>query len=94
MWSRFSPAGGGIFDLYEDNGNDKVRQEVCPYIFCSKHVGNRLEVTIGKSEGGYPGMPAERAFKVKVVGSAIPQSVTVNGKTVKIMYMTETLYLF
>ena len=38
-------------------------------------------------------MPAERAFKVKVVGSAIPQSVTVNGKTVNYVYDGNSLSL-
>ena len=38
-------------------------------------------------------MPAERAFKVKVGGSAIPQSVTVNGKTVNYVYDGNSLSL-
>ena len=88
------PGGDGIFDLYEDNGNDKEYDRKYARISLqSKHVGNRLEVTIGSRKGGYPGMPAERAFKVKVVGSAIPQSVTVNGKTVNYVYDGNSLSL-
>lgn len=88
------PGGDGIFDLYEDNGNDKeYDRKYARTSLQSKHVGNRLEVTIGSRKGGYPGMPAERAFKVKVVGSAIPQSVTVNGKTVNYVYDGNSLSL-
>lgn len=88
------PGGDGIFDLYEDNGNDKeYDRKYSRTSLQSKHVGNRLEVTIGSRKGGYPGMPAERAFKVKVVGSAIPQSVTVNGKTVNYVYDGNSLSL-
>ena len=59
----------------------------------SKRVGNRLEVTIGSRKGEYPGVPAERGFRVKVVSSAIPQSVTVNGKTADYIYDGNSLSL-
>ena len=41
--------------------------------------------------GRYEGMPAERNFKVKVLSTEAPVSVTVNGKTVGYEYLDENL---
>lgn len=88
------PGQSGSFDLYEDNGNDK---EYASKFACtslkSKRVDNRLEVTIGARKGEYLDMPANRDFQVKVLSSAIPQSVTVNGKAVDYQYDGNALSL-
>ena len=88
------PGQSGSFDLYEDNGNDK---EYASKFACtslkSKRMDNRLEVTIGARKGEYPDMPANRDFQVKVLSSAIPQSVTVNGKAVDYTYDGNALCL-
>lgn len=88
------PGGDGAFELYEDNGNDKeYDRKYARTSLQSKWVGNRLEVTIGSRKGEYPGVPAGRGFRVKAVSSAIPQSVTVNGKTADYIYDGNSLSL-
>jgi hypothetical protein len=75
------------FDLYEDNGNDKDyagHYAVTPVT--SECAGNELMVTIGGRKGNYRDMPANRSFCLKVVGSGIPQKITVNGETVSYRY--------
>ena len=48
---------------------------------------------IGKREGAYKDMPLARPFKVKVLSSLIPQSVTVNGHPAKYHYSGEDFAL-
>ncbi len=86
------PGGNGAFRLYEDSGND--RNYASEYAFTS--VSNSWDgavrtVTISPREGSYQGMPAERRFKVKVVASAAPVEVTVNGLQVGYEYLDEGL---
>ena len=86
------PGGNGTFRLYEDAGNDK--DYASEYAFTS--ISNVWEgavqtVTIAPREGSYEGMPAERRFKVKVVASAAPVEVTVNGLQVGYEYLADGL---
>lgn len=75
------PGGDGQFTLYEDNGNDKdYEQHYATTQLTGKHKDNTLTITIGARQGNYPGMPANREYKVKVIASAVPQTVTVNGQ--------------
>lgn len=74
------PGDKGSFSMYEDNGNDKgYAQNFATTQLSSVKSGNTLTVTIGARKGSYPDMPASRNFSVKVVASAAPESVTVNG---------------
>lgn len=50
-------------------------------------------MTIGVREGKYKDMLKKRRFKVKVYGSAIPESVTVNGKNTDFEYLGDELAL-
>ena len=86
------PGGDGNFRLYEDAGNDK--DYASEYAFTS--VSNTWDgavqtVTIAPREGSYEGMPSERRFKVKVVASAAPVEVTVNGVQTGFEYLDEGL---
>lgn len=88
------PGGDGEFSLYEDAGNDK--QYATNY--ATTQLTNRTEgdcqtITIGKREGAYEGMPAQRTYSVKVLASAMPESVTVNGQAVEPEYLGEEFAL-
>lgn len=86
--------GNSSFTLYEDNGNDKhYDAEHAVTKLTASRQGQEQTVVIGKREGTYKNMPATRAFKVKVLSSMIPQSVTVNGTPAKYEYLGEELAL-
>ena len=75
------------FSLYEDNGNDKnYAVEYAVTKLSSSRQGQKQTVVIGKREGAYKDMPDSRAFKVKVLSSQVPQSVTVNGSPANYAY--------
>ena len=81
------PGGNGCFSMYEDAGNDKnYATEYATTQIGSRWNGNTHTVTISPRTGAYEGMPSERNFKVKVVASAAPASVTVNGQEVSYEY--------
>jgi hypothetical protein len=52
-----------------------------------------LTIGIAAREGAYRDMPANRQFKVKVVSSAVPSSVKVNGTEVNFEYDGNSLSL-
>ena len=52
---------------------------------------NDLIVTVGSRKGNYKDMPAKRNFKLKVLASAVPEKITVNGKTVDYSYCGDEL---
>jgi len=86
------PGGEGMFRMYEDAGNDKDYAESYAYTsISSRWDGNIQTITIAPRNGRYEGMPAERNFKVKVLSSEAPVSVTVNRKTVGYEYLDESL---
>ncbi len=88
------PGEQGSFTLYEDQGNDKYyADEYAETPLTAKRNGRELTISIGARKGKYRGMPKERCFKVKVFGSAVPESVTVNGKEVAYEYLGEELAL-
>lgn len=90
------PGGNGTssFDFYEDNGNDKhYASEYAVTRLAASRQGQEQTVVIGKREGQYKDMPAERAFKVKVLSSVIPESVTVNGKAAEYEYLAQEFAL-
>lgn len=88
------PGQQGSFTMYEDNGNDKqYATNYATTTLKSEQKANTLTVTIGAREGQYPDMPARRTFDVNIVASAMPQSVTVNGKQAEFRYDGNSLTL-
>ncbi|MDE6623075.1 MAG: glycoside hydrolase family 31 protein [Alistipes sp.] len=88
------PGGDGSFSMYEDNGDDKhYAEEFARTPLSSVRDGNLLTVTVGKRTGSYRGMPAARRFAVKVLASAAPASVTVNGRPAEWSYIGEEFAL-
>lgn len=81
------PGDKGSFTWYEDNGDDKNYATQYATTELNQHrSANTLEVKIGARKGNYVGMPASRQLWLKVVASAVPQQVTVNGQEVKWQY--------
>jgi hypothetical protein len=88
------PGQRGEFCMYEDNGNDKdYENNYATTILSSERSGNSLTVKIGARKGSYKDMPAQRSFKVKVVASAVPERVTVNGTEAEYEYDGQNLAL-
>lgn len=89
------PGGkGGYFSMYEDNGNDKHYATEYATTQLTSQVGDgTLSVTIAPRKGLYAGMPAQRQFKLKVVATAVPEKVSVNGKDVDFEYDGNNLSL-
>ena len=86
------PGAEGSFRMYEDAGNDKNYATEHAFTSVSNSWDGAVQtVTILPREGSYEGMPAERRFKVKVVASAAPVEVTVNGLQVGYEYLDEGL---
>ncbi len=74
------PKGDGSFKMYEDGGNTKdYADSYATTVLSSTWSGNELTITIAPREGSYEGMPSDRKFIVKVVASAAPASVAING---------------
>jgi len=81
------PGGNGCFTMYEDAGNDKnYATEYATTLLSNSWTDNTQTVTIAPRKGSYEGMPAQRNFKVKVVASAAPASVSVNGQEISYEY--------
>lgn len=83
------------FDMYEDNGNDK--QYATAYattMLSSTHSADgTLCVKIGARKGEYSGMPSHRQYRLKLVASAVPEKVTVDGKQTDFEYDGNNLSL-
>ena len=74
------PGENGSFTFYEDNGNDKYyANEYARTRMYTERKENHLTVTVGPRQGKYRNMPTDRQFKIKVLGSAIPETITING---------------
>ncbi|WP_278815966.1 glycoside hydrolase family 31 protein [Leyella stercorea] len=73
--------GDSSFTLYEDNGNDKHYAHEYATTLLTKRTLNdsTIAVTIGARKGTYKDMPANRHYTLKLVASAVPTSVKVNG---------------
>lgn len=83
------------FYMYEDNGNDK--QYATAYastLLSSTHSADgTLCVKIGARKGEYSGMPSRRQYRLKLVASAVPEKVTVDGKQTDFDYDGNNLSL-
>ena len=86
------PEGDGCFRMYEDAGNDKnYASEYAFTTVSNSWDGAAQTIRIAPREGSYEGMPSERRFKVKVLASAAPVEVEVNGLQVGYEYLEEGL---
>ncbi len=82
------PKGNGSFIMYEDGGNTKdYADSYATTALTSEWNGETQTITIAPRQGSYEGMPKERDFAVKVVASAAPKAVTVNGEPVGYEYI-------
>jgi alpha-glucosidase (family GH31 glycosyl hydrolase) len=82
----FPPKDGETSDykLYEDAGNTPGYKHG-EHAFTSIRAvagsdGALLAITVESPVGGYPGMPTERAYELRLPGSWPPASVSVNGE--------------
>jgi len=81
------PGQSSSFNMYEDNGNDKdYATKYATTLLTSEKAGNVQTIKIGARKGEYKDMPASRNFKVRVMASAVPEKVTVNGNPVAFTY--------
>ena len=83
------------FVMYEDNGNDK--QYAIAYastlLSATHSAEGTLRVSIGARKGEYSGMPARRQYRLKLVASAVPEKVVVDGKQTDFEYDGNNLSL-
>ncbi len=80
-----APGTASSYSVYEDSG---VSVEYQRGVFArtpikATQTGDRLRVEIGPVEGGYPGMPKERSYELRLPADWPPATVTVNGVAVK-----------
>lgn len=82
------------FVLYEDAGDSKDYATQYATTELSQHRNaNILKVTVGARQGSYEGMPTTRKYSVKVLCSALPEKVTLNGKEIPYRYDAKELAL-
>ncbi|MBP3726900.1 MAG: DUF5110 domain-containing protein [Bacteroidaceae bacterium] len=90
-----APGEKGVFTLYEDNGNDQAyEREYATTALAASRQGNILKVSIGARQGTYADMPNERKLTVKVLATAPPQQVLVDGATKAWRYEGNELALY
>ena len=84
------------FTMYEDNGDDKLyATEYATTELSASHSadGKTLHVRIGARSGSYRDMPANRQFSLKLMASAVPEKVVVDGKPAEFTYDGNNLSL-
>ncbi|MBI3406173.1 MAG: DUF5110 domain-containing protein [Acidobacteria bacterium] len=76
------PGAAGLLRLYEDEGNSLGYQHdafAWTAVKQSSSNDGEMKIEILPTEGTYPGMPAARAYEIRLVGFLPPESVTVDG---------------
>ena len=83
------------FVMYEDNGNDKqyATAYASTLLSATHSAEGTLRVSIGARKGEYCGMPAHRQYRLKLVASAVPEKVVVDGKQTDFEYDGNNLSL-
>ena len=83
------------FVMYEDNGNDKqyATAYASTLLSATHSAEGTLRVSIGARKGEYSGMPAHRQYRLKLVASAVPEKVVVDGKQTDFEYDGNNLSL-
>ncbi len=73
---------GSTYTLYEDAGDSPAYQhdEDARTELHVTEKGSELTVEIGPAKGAYKGMPAARAYEIRLPGDWPPALVTVNGR--------------
>ncbi len=82
------PGGmSGIFNLYEDAGNDcRYLDEFAITPLSYVRSDSSINVSIGSRQGEYVGMPSQRDFCIRIEASSAPKEVTVDGKPARWSY--------
>jgi hypothetical protein len=72
------------YSVYEDSApsSEQHRGPSARTPVKASQTGDTLKVEIGPAHGGYPGMPAQRSYELRLPADWPPESVTVNGKPV------------
>lgn len=78
------PGGVSSGQLYEDQGNTKDYVSNCAYTgFKTRRLSDHsLEIILEPVKDTYPGMKNKKDYLITLFGSAMPESVTVNGEEV------------
>jgi alpha-D-xyloside xylohydrolase len=82
---RIYPGANGSFTLYDDEGTnyDYERGQSSAIVLSWKDRTH--ELVLGKRAGSFPGMPAERTFRVHLAGSTkAPREVHYRGDELRI----------
>ena len=88
------PGAEGTGILYEDNGNDKhYATQFATTQFATQRTGNTLTVTLSPRKGSYEGMPTGRQYALMLYGSAVPESIEMDGEALPYSYIGESLCL-
>ena len=80
---RVYPGADGTFTLYEDEGDGYNYEQGVYAIIPFQWNNARRTLTIGKRQGGYPGMLTARKFTI-VLPDGTTKTVDYNGKAVKV----------
>lgn len=77
------PGADGTGRFYEDDGTNQEYQDdskVANTYFTQTRAKGQTQLKIAARQGGYEGIPAERAWRVVFLGQeSVPETVTVNG---------------
>jgi alpha-glucosidase (family GH31 glycosyl hydrolase) len=77
------PGADGKGRFYEDDGTNQEYQDdskVANTYFTQTRAKGQTQLKIAARQGGYEGIPAERAWRVVFLGQeSVPETVTVNG---------------
>lgn len=80
------PGADGTGRFYEDDGTNQEYQDdtkVANTYFTQTRTQGKTQLKIAARQGGYEGIPAERAWRVVFLGQeSVPETVTVNGVAV------------
>jgi len=70
------------YSVYEDaSASEDYQKGVCAWTpVQASRRGGEVEIVIDAEQGRYPGMPASRAYEIRLPGDVPPESATVNGK--------------
>ena len=80
------PGTEGATRVYEDAGNSTAYQRgECTWtpVTMKQDGGQGVRVVVGKREGAYPGMMAQRAYEFRLVNRMAPLSVEIDGRAVQ-----------
>jgi len=78
------PGKEGMMRVYEDQGNSVAYQKgegAWTPVSMQRDTGGGIRVMIGRKEGSYPGMLADRSYELRFVNTMPPASVEVDGRS-------------